>query len=304
VPLTVIAYTLYHKNPHHRFSLKRFLRFVFPKRILLHRSSLLDYRFFAINVFVFATISAVITAALKWVFPWTTQALTSLFGPSGLQPTQIPRLIIVLYAVVSFCVMDLVFYWVHYAFHRVPWLWEFHKVHHSPEILNPMTAYRAHPFNGIWILSLQVTFFDITAGVFNYFYPGIIDKSLVLGTNGLTILSHALGGYLRHSNVWLHFGRRLNHVISAPAHHHIHHSNAQEHWDTNYAGLLSLWDWIFGTLVLPGKRQKIKFGLGAESADYTTVPQLYFTPFVKVWANHLKPQLVRVFLASKAKATE
>src|SRR5947207_1894340 len=90
VPLTVIAYLLHHKNPHRRFSLKRFLRFVFPRRIFLHKSSLLDYRFFAINVFVFATISAVITSGLKWVFPLTTKALIHLCGPVGRPPTSIP----------------------------------------------------------------------------------------------------------------------------------------------------------------------------------------------------------------------
>ena len=39
---------------------------------------------------------------------------------------------------------DLVQYWVHRAFHRIPWLWRFHAVHHSAQHMDWMAGARMH----------------------------------------------------------------------------------------------------------------------------------------------------------------
>ena len=44
---------------------------------------------------------------------------------------------------------------------------------------------------------------------------------------------------------------------------------------------LSLWDWVFGTLYMPDKREQIEFGLGRESAEFATVKDLLLRPFSK-----------------------
>ena len=49
-----------------------------------------------------------------------------------------------LYSLVTLLVYDFVFYAIHYTEHKVPALWVIHKVHHSAEVLTPLTRYREH----------------------------------------------------------------------------------------------------------------------------------------------------------------
>src|SRR5688572_5926512 len=53
-------------------------------------------------------------------------------------------------AVLSWILMDLVFYWVHRAQHAVPWLWQFHSVHHTTESMTLLTGFRVHPLENLW----------------------------------------------------------------------------------------------------------------------------------------------------------
>ena len=76
--------------------------------------------------------------------------------------------------------------------------------------------------------------------------------------------------------MWISWGDRLEHVFCSPAQHQIHHSTDPRHHDRNFGGLLSLWDWLFGTLITARTRQQITFGLGAESDRYHTVRDMYF----------------------------
>ncbi|UXX83441.1 sterol desaturase family protein [Roseovarius pelagicus] len=62
------------------------------------------------------------------------------------------------------------------------------------------------------------------------------------------------GTGLRHSHVWLGFGRVLEHILISPAQHQIHHSSAAEHRNKNYGEVLAIWDWMFGTLYVSRKR--------------------------------------------------
>ncbi|MCF3099860.1 fatty acid hydroxylase family protein [Aeromonas australiensis] len=64
-------------------------------------------------------------------------------------------------------VFDFATFIEHYLAHKIRFLWEFHKVHHIPETLNPLTAYRSHPVNqGMFV---------IIAGVFSGFYSGALN---------------------------------------------------------------------------------------------------------------------------------
>lgn len=294
LPMTMAAYLLHHKNPVAPLSFRRFRRFVLPVHILRHPSSLLDYRFAVVELLFFSVLYGVVRQLVPGVMSTTTLTLAAAFGPSDRSPGDTAFGSIVLFAVVSFVALDLLRYLLHRMAHAVPVLWEFHKVHHSAEVLNPITAYRAHPFPELYSALLQTLLVDVVAGVFDYRYPGIVSHTAVIQVNITIIVTFVLSSYLQHSGVWLHFGPHLNRVFNTPAHHQIHHSLRPEHLSRNYGTTLACWDWMFGTLYVPADLERFPVGLadGEEQAQFRTVKQLYLTPFVRIWNHHLRPLLV------------
>jgi hypothetical protein len=89
--------------------------------------------------------------------------------------------------------------------------------------------------------------------------------------------------------------------VCSPAQHQIHHSTDPRHHDRNFGGLLSLWDWLFGTLVTARTRQSITFGLGADSARYHTVRDMYLAPVREAADRWVRP---RAPLSAGNRATE
>jgi sterol desaturase/sphingolipid hydroxylase (fatty acid hydroxylase superfamily) len=74
-------------------------------------------------------------------------------------------------------------------------------------------------------------------------------------------------GHLRHSNMWIAFNGFAGRILQSPAHHQLHHSANPIHYDRNLGFALAVWDWAFGTLVIPeSTRQQIVFGVGGEAS--------------------------------------
>ena len=108
--------------------------------------------------------------------------------------------------------------------------------------------------------------------------------------------------HLRHSHLWLPIRGWMGYIIQSPAHHQIHHSTAPRHIGKNLGFSLSLWDWAFGTLYMPDKREALEYGLGAESADFASVKDLLLQPFRDAHGRHVLtifeknfPNLIRRF---------
>lgn len=135
-------------------------------------------------------------------------------------------------------VVDLMTYWVHRAFHKVPLLWNFHAIHHSSEQLDWLAGSRMHP------VDVVVT---RAAGFLPVFVLGFSPAALYAYLAFVSI--HAV--YI-HANVrWRWPGLRW--AIATPEFHHWHHSSEDEGLDKNFAGFLPLWDVVFGTAHLPGR---------------------------------------------------
>ncbi len=133
---------------------------------------------------------------------------------------------------------DFIGYWEHRLFHR-PTLWPIHAVHHSSPQLDWLAAFRVHPLN------------DIASGLFRAvplvalgFAPTVLAGVLPL----LTL--HAI---FLHADVDWSFGR-FGYVVSSPAFHRWHHTAEGEGRERNFAGLLPVWDIVFGTFWMPGRR--------------------------------------------------
>ena len=153
----------------------------------------------------------------------------------------------VLYSVVLFVVWDFSRFVTHWLMHRVPALWAFHQVHHSAEVLTPLTFHRVHPVESV-VYGLRgglVT--GVVAGFFFWLYGQSLDPLTLLGVPAAGFVLNTAFGNLRHSHVWIRFGPLERWFIS-PAQHQLHHGLHTR--DTNYGTWLAIWDRMWGTLVV------------------------------------------------------
>ena len=261
------------------FTPRAFLRFVFPREVYLHASARVDYVFFLVNRIVLGLpLLALGFAATLGGAQGSSAALNAVFGASSMRTSPI------LETLLAAAAYDLGLFVAHYCQHRVPWLWEFHKVHHSAAVLTPITAYRMHPMDDVLSALCSGMLSGIVVGAFQFADPGRPGALTVLGVNACFFLFYAAGFNLRHSHVWLSYGPLLSRIFVSPAQHQVHHSNAERHWDRNYGFMLALWDRLAGTLYVPRGYEEIVYGLpDGEDAAYASVPALYALPFKRVF---------------------
>ncbi|HEY4920796.1 MAG TPA: sterol desaturase family protein [Xanthobacteraceae bacterium] len=268
---------------------RQLLASLFPRRVFLHASALLDYRFVLVNYFVIALLIAAMFLSAATTTGWIVSALDIALGPNRSPAT--PGLAAgLVFTVVVFMAVDFGNFLAHWLQHKIPWLWEFHKIHHSAEVLTPITALRVHPVGEI--LTTQVIALCVGAinGGFFYVYQGPVAQVTIAGVNALDFLYYTVGAYhLAHSHVWLMFPRGLREIFYSPALHLIHHSVDVKHRDKNFAFTFTLWDRLFGTLYIPHETEKdtLVLGLGdGEERDFQSVWQLYTTPFRNLFTRH------------------
>lgn len=152
-------------------------------------------------------------------------------------------------------------FFLHFAMHRIPVLWRFHRVHHSAEILTPLTLFRVHPVEHLLYFIRGIVVFGLVTGFFVWLFGRNLETFDILGVGLFGFLFNLAGSNLRHSHVWLSFGRFERWFVS-PAQHQLHHSRHHEH--RNLGSALAIWDRLMGTWLFAGKRQKLQFGLSRE----------------------------------------
>ena len=261
-------------------SVRDFLRFCLPKSVYLHMSARVDYGYFIVNRIVFGLLLLPIIAAVSLLSAAGTKALLDqIWHEPAIQLSGGVGWTAV-HTVASVLAMDLGLFLAHYLQHRVPVLWEFHKVHHSAQVLTPFTAYRMHPVDDVLAMSLSGLFAGVVLGTFNFLQPGNAGAATVLGLNAALFLYYAFGYNLRHSHVWLSYGPVLSRVFISPAQHQIHHSKAPQHFDKNFGFIFAFWDVWFGSLYVPRAKEHIEVGLpDREDEAYSSVLRLYVLPF-------------------------
>ncbi|HEY9034008.1 MAG TPA: sterol desaturase family protein [Pseudomonadales bacterium] len=185
--------------------------------------------------------------------------LQSVFGEGNLIQASVLA-ISLSYTVVLWVADDFTRFLLHRAYHRLPWLWRFHAVHHSATVLTPLTLYRVHSLemllNGLrslWVAGL-------VGALFIYLVDGRITPVTLLGANLFSLAFNVAGSNLRHSPVWLSFGR-FEHCLMSPAQHQIHHSDRAEHVDKNFGVMIPLWDKWFGSWLASDGQTVEAFGL-------------------------------------------
>lgn len=210
---------------------------------------------------------------------WVAGALRSV-GVAGTVTDTTAVLYALALTVALFVVDDFLKFLVHTAFHRYPALWEFHKVHHSAETLNFTTSERFHPFEAFLTSALVAVGIGVVNGVFIAIAGHKLTPITIASANIFLFTANIFGGVLRHSPCWLAFPTAVERWIISPAMHQIHHSSEQRHWDTNMGVTLSVWDRLFGTLLVAEGQTVKSFGIGEETPEWRSMGTILFRPFV------------------------
>ena len=267
-----------------RVRLKTIWRALFPKRIVANPSTYTDLGYMFFNVFVSSIVLGWAILAYQTVTNGIIATLVSMFGPPA--PTPLPLLVANgIVTLILFLAYELGYWFNHWLSHRVPLLWEFHKVHHSAEVLTPLTNFRVHPvytwvFGNILALSAA-----IANGLANYWLGNTAFQYALADTNIILVFFIHVYVHLQHSHVWISFTGLLGRVLVSPAHHQIHHSKNPKHFNRNYGSCLALWDWMFGTLYMPSKEpEKLSFGVEPDHFPAHTITGELIAPFIRAFA--------------------
>lgn len=161
----------------------------------------------------------------------------------------------------SFIFDDFLRFLHHWLMHKVNWLWPYHAVHHSARILTPFTLYRTHPVEAAMAAVRNSVSLGVSTGVFIFLFESRFNLITFFGVNFFGQVFNFLGSNLRHSHIPLSFGF-FERIFISPKQHQIHHSRALEDRDKNFGVSLSVWDQLFGSLVLSRERsQPLSFGV-------------------------------------------
>jgi sterol desaturase/sphingolipid hydroxylase (fatty acid hydroxylase superfamily) len=148
---------------------------------------------------------------------------------------------------------DFFYYWFHRASHRIRWLWASHVTHHSSERLNLSTAFRqslTYPISGMWLFWLPLAWLG--------FEP----------THIIAVVAINLGfQFFVHTQAIGKLGW-VEHVFNTPSIHRVHHARNPKYIDRNYAGVLVIWDKLFGTYVEEDPAVPCDFGIIGQIHSY------------------------------------
>ncbi len=234
-----------------------FWRWLVPMKFYLHPSHLIDLQLFVITramaglgMFGLVTFTTLIAAFVAQQMP----------GPAIYAQSLSP----IFLALLLWLPSDFANYWMHRLFHSWSWLWPLHAVHHSAEVLTPLTTYRQHPLGTVIAIAVQSAVIGAIQGVLVGNLSPSTTGATLAGTNAFFVIANAAFSALHHSHVWLTYGPILERVVISPAQHQIHHSTNIAHHDKNFGNTLAIWDWMFATLYVIDGREAVLFGLTSE----------------------------------------
>jgi sterol desaturase/sphingolipid hydroxylase (fatty acid hydroxylase superfamily) len=155
--------------------------------------------------------------------------------------------------VICFFAEDLSYYWFHRVSHERRWFWASHIVHHSSQHYNLSTALRQ-----TWTGSIGMTFVFYLPMAWIGFPP-----PLIAFFSGLSLVYQ----FWIHTE-WIKRMGPLEWVLNTPSHHRVHHATNPRYLDSNYAGVLIIWDRMFGTFVEERDDEAPKYGIVSNLSSF------------------------------------
>ncbi|TVR79853.1 MAG: sterol desaturase family protein [Rhodospirillales bacterium] len=180
-------------------------------------------------------IVAIDALAIRVVFPVAAVGMALIAADQGwglFNALAVPFWVAVVLSVV---LLDLAIWTQHLVFHKVPWLWRLHRMHHTDLDFDVTTGLRFHPLEIVLSMAIKMAVI-VALGA-----PAAAVVAFEVILNGLALFNHA--------NVRLPAGidAVLRRVIVTPDMHRVHHSVHRDETDSNYGFNLSVWDRLFGT---------------------------------------------------------
>jgi sterol desaturase/sphingolipid hydroxylase (fatty acid hydroxylase superfamily) len=155
-----------------------------------------------------------------------------------------------------FLAQDFFYYFFHRASHRIRWMWASHVTHHSSESLNLSTAFRqslTYPISGMWLFWLPLAWLG--------FEP----------TNIIAVVAINLGfQFFVHTQAIGKLGW-IEYIFNTPSHHRVHHARNAKYIDRNYAGVLIIWDKLFGSFVEEDPALPCEYGIIGQVHSYNPI---------------------------------
>jgi sterol desaturase/sphingolipid hydroxylase (fatty acid hydroxylase superfamily) len=189
-------------------------------------------------------------------------------GIALLMPSWRPELLGELPPLAGFLVFwvasDAIGYWIHRWEHSNPILWCFHSVHHAQTDLTFVTSFRNHFFEQLFINLLMYVPLMVLGMPKWFWAPAMLIQNVFEA--------------LQHSDLNWRYGR-LYPIVVSPVFHAIHHSPERARHDSNYGKILSLWDYLFGTMSTGERPARYGVaGLEMPASFWGT----FFAPFVQL----------------------
>lgn len=172
-----------------------------------------------------------------------------------------------LHLMAGFLLIDIWTYWWHRFNHTVPFLWRFHRMHHSDPEMDVTTGSRFHLGEITLSSCIRIALIPIL---------GLsIDSLILFDVVQLPII------HFHHANLFLpdKLDKYLRYIIVTPYMHKVHHSRVKRETDSNYTSVLSIWDRVFGSYVEKENYREIRFGLDNYDDDASqSITGLLTTP--------------------------
>lgn len=181
-----------------------------------------------------------------------------------------------------FIVSDLAFWFFHFLMHKVRWFWAVHVTHHSSERMNYSTALRQNftlLFNGGWL------FWWVPIALIGF------DKNWAT----IAIELNLAYQFFLHTETKSPLDK-LGWILNTPSHHRVHHGSQKEQIDTNFGGVLIIWDKLFGTFVPESKAGTIKYGLTAKQPTSLNPFYLQLHEWIDLFRDFRRSGDFRVFI--------
>jgi sterol desaturase/sphingolipid hydroxylase (fatty acid hydroxylase superfamily) len=220
------------------------------------------------NYFLF---SLVIYNALSSVFVQLFNDFLGLFGVTNLMAIYVGNLPAWVQLLILFVIRDFMQWNIHRLLHRTPWMWEFHKVHHSTEVMGFAALMRYHFMENIIYRSLEYLPLAMMGfSISDFFIVHIF--TLVVGQFG-------------HSNLYINIGP-LKYILNGPQMHLWHHAKElppSHPLGINFGITLSVWDYLFKTNYQPFDDENLPVGLPKGEAMPSNFLGQMLHPFKKVF---------------------
>jgi sterol desaturase/sphingolipid hydroxylase (fatty acid hydroxylase superfamily) len=169
----------------------------------------------------------------------------------------------------AFLLQDFLYYWFHRASHQIRWLWASHIAHHSSRLLNFSTAFRqslTYPISGMWLFWTPMMLIGFS-------------PTIVLAVVALNLAFQ----FFVHTQAVKKLGV-LEFVFNTPSHHRVHHACNPSYIDKNYAGVLIVWDRLFGTFAAEQDGEPCRYGITDDFASENPI-RITFYEWQRMWQD-------------------